>query len=79
MVKNSSHFQLNYEVVPRDSRHLDIFENQVLKTGSSSDNTKIFANASITADGPFSCPGCRSELILRKGKIKTHHFAYNPH
>lgn len=43
-----------------------------------SDKKKVFASASIKAEGPFSCPGCRNELILRKGKIKIHHFAHKP-
>ena len=42
------------------------------------DNTKVFANASEKSEGPFSCPGCKGELVLRKGKIKIHHFAHKP-
>jgi competence protein CoiA len=26
----------------------------------------------------FYCPNCNSEVILRKGKIRTHHFAHKP-
>jgi competence protein CoiA len=29
-------------------------------------------------DGPFHCPECRYEVILKKGDIYTHHFAHNP-
>lgn len=29
-------------------------------------------------DGPFRCPECRLETILKKGDIYTHHFAHNP-
>jgi len=29
-------------------------------------------------EGPFCCPECDSEVILRKGKIRTHHFAHIP-
>src|ERR1044071_3841176 len=29
-------------------------------------------------DGPFRCPECRLEVILKKGDIYTHHFAHNP-
>lgn len=29
-------------------------------------------------DGPFLCPECKSEVILKKGDIYTHHFAHNP-
>ncbi len=30
------------------------------------------------AEGPFSCPGCSGEVILKKGKIKEHHYAHKP-
>jgi competence protein CoiA len=29
-------------------------------------------------EGPFVCPGCSCEVILKKGKIKEHHFAHKP-
>ena len=29
-------------------------------------------------DGPFRCPECKLEVILKKGDIYTHHFAHNP-
>jgi len=29
-------------------------------------------------DGPFLCPGCRHEVILKKGYINIHHFAHKP-
>jgi competence protein CoiA len=29
-------------------------------------------------DGPFFCPECREDLILRKGAIHIHHFAHKP-
>jgi competence protein CoiA len=28
--------------------------------------------------GPFHCPQCEKEVILRKGRIKIHHFAHKP-
>jgi len=43
-----------------------------------SDNKKVFASKSAKTEGPFSCPGCRHELNIRKGKIKVHHFAHKP-
>jgi competence protein CoiA len=43
-----------------------------------SDNAKVFANASQKKEGPFYCPGCRHELVLKKGRIKVHHFAHKP-
>ncbi|MDM8551740.1 competence protein CoiA family protein [Desulfobacterales bacterium HSG2] len=30
------------------------------------------------SQGPFSCPECKSEVILRKGKVRAHHFAHKP-
>ncbi len=43
-----------------------------------SDNVKVFARTSEKVDAPFYCPGCRLELVLRKGSIKLHHFAHKP-
>lgn len=42
------------------------------------DNVKVFASNSDKAQGPFLCPGCKHELVLRKGRIKVHHFAHMP-
>lgn len=28
--------------------------------------------------GPFSCPQCLAEVVLKKGEIKVHHFAHKP-
>lgn len=42
------------------------------------DNLKVFASRSDKEQGPYNCPGCRHELVLRKGKIKVHHFAHKP-
>lgn len=52
--------------------------NSVLCGIRDSDNKKVFAYQSVKANGPFSCPKCRCELILKKGKIKVHHFAHKP-
>ena len=27
--------------------------------------------------GPFACPACQGEVILRKGKVRQHHFAHH--
>lgn len=43
-----------------------------------SDKQKVFASKSVKQDGPFSCPGCKHELNIRKGRIKVHHFAHKP-
>ncbi len=29
-------------------------------------------------EGPFCCPECQEEVILKKGQIKAHHFAHKP-
>jgi competence protein CoiA len=42
------------------------------------DNLKVFASNSEKEQGPFNCPGCKHELVLRKGRIKVHHFAHKP-
>jgi competence protein CoiA len=41
-------------------------------------NSKVFARNVTKADAPFSCPGCHGELTVKKGNIKTHHFAHKP-
>lgn len=42
------------------------------------DSEKVLARDSTSVEAPFFCPRCRSELILRKGRIKVHHFAHKP-
>jgi competence protein CoiA len=39
---------------------------------------KVIARDVQKSDGPFFCPKCRQEMILRKGRVKTHHFAHKP-
>ncbi len=39
---------------------------------------KVFARNSVKEHGPFICPGCGHELVIRKGRIKVHHFAHKP-
>jgi competence protein CoiA len=43
-----------------------------------SDATKVLARVSERFEAPFVCSLCRREVILRKGKIKVHHFAHKP-
>jgi len=39
---------------------------------------KVFARNSDKSHGPFRCHGCKHELVIRKGRIKVHHFAHKP-
>ncbi|PKK88821.1 MAG: competence protein CoiA [Candidatus Wallbacteria bacterium HGW-Wallbacteria-1] len=39
---------------------------------------KIIAGDSYRVLGPFKCPGCGREVILRKGEFKLPHFAHRP-
>lgn len=41
-------------------------------------NDKVLAIDSEKDQGPYLCPKCRLELVLRKGRIKVHHFAHKP-
>jgi competence protein CoiA len=42
------------------------------------DRKKVAAWDQVKTDGPFSCPLCIEEMILKKGTIKDHHFAHKP-
>ncbi|MBM3226195.1 MAG: competence protein CoiA [Candidatus Tectomicrobia bacterium] len=42
------------------------------------DNAKLNARDTSKADSPFACPKCWSEVYIRKGHIKVHHFAHKP-
>lgn len=42
------------------------------------DNQKVAAWDQQKIDGPFSCPVCVEETILKKGAMKVHHFAHKP-
>lgn len=42
------------------------------------DSTKVIARNVTKGDGPFICPECRGETIVRKGQFKVHHFAHKP-
>ena len=40
------------------------------------DNKVVFAHNVSRKDGPFRCTFCHSDMVLRKGEVKTHHFAH---
>ena len=42
------------------------------------DRHKVAAWDQQKSDGPFSCPLCVEETILKKGTMKVHHFAHKP-
>lgn len=40
-------------------------------------NLLVRAKDSQKADGPFACPGCHKEVVLKRGYIKRPHFAHS--
>jgi competence protein CoiA len=42
------------------------------------DTQRVAAWDQQKSDGPFSCPLCVGETILKKGTMKVHHFAHKP-
>jgi competence CoiA-like predicted nuclease len=42
------------------------------------DRQKVAAWDQHKSDGPFSCPVCVEETILKKGTMKVHHFTHKP-
>lgn len=42
------------------------------------DNMKLDALYTNKSDGPFACPKCKCDVIIRKGNIKIHHFSHLP-
>jgi competence protein CoiA len=42
------------------------------------DSRKVLALDQQKSDGPFSCPLCVEQTVLKKGTRKVHHFAHKP-
>lgn len=42
------------------------------------DRAKLDASCTNKSDGPFACPKCQEDVIIRKGNIKIHHFSHLP-
>jgi len=42
------------------------------------EGTKCISWETEKNEGPFYCPECNSEIVLRKGKVRIHHFAHKP-
>ena len=49
-----------------------------MQVAISQKGNKCIAWEAEKVDGPFVCPGCFGEVILKKGKIKEHHYAHKP-
>lgn len=47
-------------------------------TAISSTNEKVIAAYVEKDQGPFICAHCKSPLLLKKGKIRVHHFSHFP-
>ena len=47
-------------------------------TALNHNNDNFYAWEAEKSDGPFYCPECGSDLILRKGLKKAHHFSHKP-
>jgi competence protein CoiA len=41
-------------------------------------NREVVAREMSKDNGPFYCPACRGEVMVKKGTIKIHHFAHVP-
>jgi competence protein CoiA len=42
------------------------------------DNSRCIAFETEKSEAPFHCPSCEDEVILKKGKLREHHFAHKP-
>lgn len=62
----------------RSTRTLGPANTPMLTALRQSDSAKVLARNSEKPEAPFLCPRCRRELVLRKGRIKVHHFAHKP-
>ena len=51
---------------------------QMLCAIRQSDRQRVAAWDQAKSDGPFCCPICVAETILKKGTTKVHHFAHKP-
>lgn len=39
---------------------------------------QVLASSVSKSDGPFTCPMCLGDVLVKKGHVKTHHFAHIP-
>lgn len=47
-------------------------------TALSNDNPHCYAWSTEKKEGPFFCKSCLQEVILKKGRVRIHHFAHKP-
>ena len=50
----------------------------MLKAIRSRDQKRVLAIDVARDDAPFHCPNCREDVVIKKGRIVTHHFAHAP-
>lgn len=78
-MKESEEFQIEQELKDdkefdsRISRCVGLIGRKALKK---KDNTAIYADYAKKSDGPFYCPVCLSEAVVRKCTDKVDHFAH---
>lgn len=46
---------------------------------NSESKKRLYAWLTEKSQGPFFCPACEVEVILKKGRVREHHFAHKPH
>ena len=39
---------------------------------------QVLASSVSKSDGPFTCPMCKGGVLVKKGRVKIHHFAHIP-
>ena len=58
----------------KNSRCNGLLERKALRKN---DNSFVYADKTAKSDGPFYCPECLSDVVIRKCSEKVDHFAHN--
>ena len=45
---------------------------------ANNENGYILASIATKEDGPFTCPMCNGPALVKKGRVKIHHFSHIP-